>query len=239
MPIANRTGRMGRINPGPKHIAGADVTPKMQRQYEHILASAREYDRYGSEAARKRVAVATVRKLAHNPGQAEARRLAEEFHGRMSRGEFEVTEHEIYDEFAGVLGYLSKLGILDPDENHQNPISWPYDPDVPEENILVIATDEHNIEYVGGDQRFDWQNVPGASTSDLKNLVFVGPVYEIDYWADKHHLTGPKQQEDGMIYYHTFGEEGGELPWLIFDARNAKLLFVGGDYRITPEGIAG
>ena len=233
-------GRMGKINPGHQHLAGADVTEKMQRQYEDILASLREVHRYRSDAKRKQVAAATVRKLAQNPSErAMAERLVEDFHGREARGEIEITETEIYNEFGGVLGYLIRFGILDPAGTHQIPIDFECDPDSPEENILVVATDDHNIEFVGGDQDFDWQDVEGASTSDLKNLVFVGPVYQIDYWADKHHLTGPKQQQDGMIYYHPFGEEGGELPWLIFDTRNTKLLFVGGDYRITPEGIAG
>lgn len=238
--ITHRVGRMGKINPGHQHLAGADVTARMQRQYEDILASLRDADRYRSDRKRKQVAAATVRKLAQNPSSlAEAERLAEEFHGREAREDFEVTEHEIYSEFGGVMGYLVRLGILDLVGTHQIPISYPYDPDRPEENILCVATDKHNIEFVGGDQAFDWQDVEGASTSDLKNLVFVGPVAQIDYWADKHHLTGPAQQRDGMIYYHPFGETGGELPWLIFDTRNEKLLFVGGDYTIEPEGITG
>lgn len=238
--ISHRLGRMGKINPGHQHLAGADVTAKMQRQYEDILASLRDVDRYRSDRKRKQVAAATVRKLAQNPsGRELAERLAEEFHGRKARGEFEVTETETYDEFAGVLGYLARLGILDPAGTHQIPISFEYDPETPRDNILLVATDEHNMEFVGGDQYFDWQDVEGASTSELKNLVFVGPVYQIDYWADKHHLTGPKQQQDGMIYYHIFGETGGELPWLIFDTRNTKLILVGGDYTIEPEGITG
>ena len=241
MPVAiRRMGRMGKVNPGLHHIAGSDVTPKMQRQYEDILASLREAHRYRTDADRKRVAAATVRKLANPTPLEEATRIAEEFHGRMALGDFEVTEHEIYSDTGGVIGYLSQLGIADPASvNNKIPISWPYDPDNPEDNILVIAPDKYNIEYVGGDQDFDWQNVDGASTSELKNLIFVGPVVEIDYWADKHHLTGPKQQKEGMIYYHNFGEKGGELPYLIFDSRNKKLMFVGGDYIITPEGIDG
>lgn len=238
--IHHRGGRVGRLNPGQQHLAGADVTSRMQRQYEDILASLRESHRYRSDRKRKQVAAATVRKLAMNPSPlAEAERIVEQFHGREARGDFEVTETEVYDEVGGILGYLSRLGILDLAGTHQTPISFHYDPDTPEDNILVVATDENNIEFVGGDQYFDWQDVEGASTSELKNLVFVGPCAQIDYWADKHHLTGPAQQRDGMIYYHPFGEEGGELPWLIFDVRNEKLIFVGGDYRIEPEGITG
>ena len=77
--------------------------------------------------------------------------------------------------------------------------------------------------------------------------MLVGPVYEIVYFADKHHLTGPKQQKTGMEYFHEFGEDEGfvkgdafdQLPWLVYDRRNVKLLLVGGSYTIEPEGITG
>lgn len=44
--------------PGKKHLAGA--TSKQQRQYEHILESARKEGRYGKRA--KEVAARTVNK---------------------------------------------------------------------------------------------------------------------------------------------------------------------------------
>ena len=73
----------------------------------------------------------------------------------------------------------------------------------------------------------------------------VGPVREITYWADKHHLSGPKSQAKWIEYFHEFGEriqfdeDEGELPYLVFDRRNRKLLLVGGAYTIEPEGITG
>jgi hypothetical protein len=45
--------------PGKEHVKGA--TPKQQRQYEHILESAKESGRYGKRA--KEVAARTVNKL--------------------------------------------------------------------------------------------------------------------------------------------------------------------------------
>jgi len=55
-------------NPGRKHIAGKDITAKMQRQYEHVLESLRASRTFGrDDKKRKSVAAATVRKLAHNP----------------------------------------------------------------------------------------------------------------------------------------------------------------------------
>jgi hypothetical protein len=223
----------------------------MQRQYEHILGSLREHHRYGSDARRKAVAAATVRKL-RNPStlnnwlrnltlddEQRAEQLAEDFHGRPPRDFIDVVETEDYDENGAVLGYLVELAILTEEEDSIIPISFPYDVKDPEDNVLVVANPAAtNIEFVGGDQDIDWRAVDGASLED-KYLVAVGPVYSISYWADKHHLSGPANQKDGIEYEHEFGESGGELPYLVFDHKNTKLLLVGGAYTIEPEGIAG
>jgi hypothetical protein len=239
--ISYRMARMAR-NPGRRHLAGSDVTPKMQRQYEDILQSLRHYGRYRSDAKRKQVAAATVRKLAHhNPLNAEehrAERLAEEFHGRPAREFIEVEEHEAYDEYGAVLGELERLDILMEDGHSFQSIQFDFVLGS-DDNVLVVGDpDKQNIEFVGGDQDIPWREVEGASEAE-KNLVIVGPVCEIDYFADKHHLEGPAEQQHGITYYHEFGDEGGELPTLLFDRRNTKLLLAGGDYTIEPEGITG
>lgn len=254
--IGNRRPREGKVNPGRKHLAGRDVTAKMQRQYEHVLASLR--DRFGSEGKRKQIAAATVRKLAQNPGMlerwirnlsgngaAQAEQLAEEFHGRPPRDVIDVEETETYDDNGAALGYLVELNILTEDGDSEIPIRFRYSPrrgDGPQDdnnNVLVVSNPSGtNIEFVGGDQKINWRSVDGAHIDD-KNLVIVGPVHEIVYWADKHHLSGPQSQKNGMEYYHEFGEEDGELPVLVYDRRNAKLLLVGGNYTIEPEGITG
>ena len=96
--IANRLGRYGKRNPGQHHLAGEDVTAKMQRQYEDILASLRARHQFASDRKRKQVAAATVRKLAHNPSEEIGEQeLSEAFHGRAARGMYEVTETEEYD----------------------------------------------------------------------------------------------------------------------------------------------
>jgi hypothetical protein len=236
-----------------KHLAGPDVTAKMQRQYEHILASLREYHRQWSERKRKQVAAATVRGMAHNPGagaellhrlgiatddESRAELLAEEFHGRPGRQTIEVEEREEYDEHGVVLGILVGLEIVDEDGDYETPIEWDYDPAGSPKNVLVVSNPAGtNIEFVGGDQDIDWQAVDGAGEQG-KYLVYVGMVYAISYFADKHHLSGPKSQKDGIEYRHEFGEDGGELPHLVFDRRNEKLLLVGGEYDVEPEGIA-
>jgi len=250
--VKNRMPRSARPNPGRKHLAGADVTAKMQRQYEHILQSLRDYKRFSSDARRKSVAAATVRKLQRNPStlsnwlrnltlddEGKAERLAEDFHGRPPQDFIDVVEAESYDEHGAVLGYLVELCLLTEDGEAEIPISFPYDPKEPDQNVLVVSNPGGtNIEFVGGDQDIDWRAVDGASLQD-KYLVAVGPVLTISYWADKHHLSGPKSQAQGIEYEHEFGEHSGELPFLVFDRKNTKLLLVGGAYTIEPEGITG
>jgi hypothetical protein len=214
----------------------------MQRQYEDILQSLRHYHRYKSDAKRKQVAAATVRKLAKenplNHGEEEAIRIAEDFHGRPVDQMIDVEEEEKYTEHLGVLGSLQRLDILSEDGGSYQSIEFDYDP--ASDNNILVTSDPHgqNIEFVGGDQRFDWREIEGAGESK-KHLVLVGPVVEIDYFADKWHLGGSESEKAGMTYFHKFGDEGGALPWLVYDTRNEKLLFVGGDYTIEPEGITG
>lgn len=254
--IRNRLARQGRRNPGREHLAGADVTAKMQRQYEHILQSLRDYKRFRTDAKRKQVAAATVRKMQENPSalkrlfrnlgvdeETQAERLAEEFHGRPVRDYIDVTEEETYDQHGTVLGYLVELHILTEDGEAEIPVRFPYD--LTEtgraSNILVVSNPAGtNIEFVGGDQDIpDWQEIEGAGVADDKYLVLLGPVIEIVYWADKHHLSGPKEQAQGMEYFHIHGDDSDELPYLVLDRRNTKLLLVGGDYTVEPEGITG
>lgn len=256
--IGNRLPRQGRRNPGRKHLRGVDVTDKMQRQYEHILESLRERHRFHGDRKRKSVAAATVWKLAKtkNPSaisslfrnlgiglddESRAELLAEDFHGRPVRDVIDIEERDVYDEHVSVLGYLKELAILMEGEDSVIPIQFGEDddPTVDEDTVYVVSNPAGtNIEFIGGDQDIDWRKVDGSS-EEGKYLVWVGPVYSITYYTDKHHLTGPASQKTGTPYEHEFGDEGGDLPCLIFDRQNRRLMLVGGDYEITPEGIAG
>lgn len=239
--VANRTARRGKLNPGTQHVAGGSA--EVQERYTAILKSLRQRREYDSDATRKRVAAATARKMSQNPGDLQAaEELAEKFHGRRPIEEFEVQESEYYTDEGAVLGYLVELRILDESGTAETPISFTWDEMKPKTNILVISNAQGtNIEFIGGDQDIDWWHVEGASKDDSKHFALVGPVSEITYFADKHHLSGPAKQKHGMEYYHRFGEDGsnGELPWLVFDIMNTRMMLVGGSYTIEPEGITG
>lgn len=209
--IANRMARTGR-NSGRRAVGGGDALERFRRPSRRISR--------------------------RNPnGERAAAELAREFHGRPVRGFIEIDEPEVYSEYGAVLGELMTLDILMPNGTESQTIRFDFDKGGTG-NILVVAPNKGNIEFVGGDQDFNWWEIEGATQGD-KHLVLVGPVCEIDYFADKHHLDGPEEQKQGITYFHEFGEGGGELPLLLFDTRNKKLLFAGGDYTIEPEGITG
>lgn len=62
--------------------------------------------------------------------------------------------------------------------------------------------------------------------------AYWGVVEMVQYETRKPHLGHPRK----AIFFHELGEEGGEKPKLYSDG-NGGLIFNGGDYYITPEGI--
>lgn len=255
----NRIGRTGRQNPGRRHLAGEDVTAAMQRQYLAILESLRARHEYESDAKRKQVAAATAREMhLSNPslgdmlghfgigssGAGGAQNLTEGFHGRPVRDVIDVEEREEYDEHGAILGYLIELEVLTPDGRHQIPINFAYDRAgmQPETVFLVGNAARNQILFIGGDQdigdMWDGQEI-------VKPSEYLGPVWAISYFADKHHLEGPAAQKEGIEYRHKFGPRGEKrhefrtYPHLIYDARNRKLHLIGGEYTIEDEGITG
>jgi hypothetical protein len=63
--------------------------------------------------------------------------------------------------------------------------------------------------------------------------VTLGEGREIHYIGKKHHIG----DEDTDEWRHTHGEEDGVLPTVLFDTRNKKLLYEGGNYRIKGPWI--
>lgn len=176
---------------------------------------------------------------------AEAIRLAESFHGRSLRDIYEYDEPENYDEDLAELGELRELELSC--NNGKSVCPLQFNEDSPK---LASSPDGKQLYFIGGDQdlglildelrkqKVDELSVhTSAKTINGKRMVPIATVHTIAYFADKHHLTGPKQQKNGMEYEHEFGEKTGIKPVLFYDGMNKRMCLVGGDYFVGERGI--
>jgi hypothetical protein len=65
-----------------------------------------------------------------------------------------------------------------------------------------------------------------------KDKVFIGSAQQVTYRTRKHFDDFAE-----IDYVHDFGEDGGQLPAVVYDRLNLTIEFAGGDYEIKPEGI--
>ena len=162
-----------------------------------------------------------------------AAKLAREFHGRDNRETTEVIERLKIEDDLAELGSLVQLDVEMPNGDIME-IGF----DWTDEDMVRLTSNPKGTQLylLGGDQSLDLPDLKGVKGLD-KVSIPIGPVVRITYYADKHHLSGPKQQKRGMQYYHDFGEESGEVPTLIYDRINKKLSFSGGEYKVKDAGI--
>jgi hypothetical protein len=174
----------------------------------------------------------------HNPSSLESsRELVQEFHGRGADSIDDVFSDEKYPDSLAELGELRELSVILPNGKEEVTIKFP------EENtstILASAPGGKQYVLIGGDQSVDVEEFGIEETNEAKEWarkLVLGQVSKIVYFTDKHHLEGPKYQKNGCLYEHELGEEGGELPTLIYDPNNETLEIVGGSYITRAEGI--
>jgi hypothetical protein len=160
-----------------------------------------------------------------NIDTSSAEEMSQKFHGREPKEVLEVTEFEEYDPALTVLGDLVEI-VVDSGKK-ELVIHFPRGEDRPK---LCCDADGENLEIVGGDQSLEIEGLPSH-----KGKAPLGYATTICYETDKHHL----EDSEGEVveYQHKFGEEGGELPMVVYDVRNDKLELVGGDYTIEDVGI--
>jgi hypothetical protein len=157
----------------------------------------------------------------------QATELSKSFHGRDVEEEFEVEEATYSPDSLAVLGELVEI------ELESGCLLDFADSDVK----LCAAPDGLQYVFVGEDQTLDDEALEelGISLPVGSKQLLLGDVASITYSTDKHHLD----DSDGEVvqYQHEFGEEGGELPALVYDPVNERLSLVGGSYETKPEGI--
>jgi hypothetical protein len=174
--------------------------------------------KHGNPACRR------ARRRGRNPeadDEAAVIELTEQFHGRPVE---RVTEIEETVKSRATLADLGKLLQL---------VVW-LDEDTPVDldfsgNVRVGCTgDGRQIYFVGGDQRLNL----AALGFETRDHVRIGEVGWITYHTSKDfHAFEPTD------YVHEFGEEGGEMPTLNYDALNDRLYLTGGSYEVRREGI--
>jgi hypothetical protein len=189
--------------------------------------------------------------------QEEAEEVARGFHGRDNRESFEVEEEVQYRENLACLGEMLELEVFIETRQSEGLVSVCFQRQPRDEIVFLNCSPDRKQLYLIGDTGLpdDWLEEANP-TSFEKDKVPIGYVYSISYFADKHHLTGPKQQKNGTEYIHCFGEQtfparpkfegiwklqekivSGLLPEMVYDRLNEGIELIGGGYEVRNEGI--
>lgn len=93
-----------------------------------------------------------------------------------------------------------------------------------------LTTNEEGTQLfiIGGDQSLDLPSLGITGQEASKELITIGDVKNICYHASKT-FDGKEEEYD---YVHKMGEDGGDLPTLIYDRINRQLKLSGGSYFI-------
>jgi hypothetical protein len=226
-----------------------------------------EKERYPHKQA-VAIAISEARKygLISNPSEAaellednqeQAEEVARGFHGRDNREVYEIQEEIQYRENLACLGEMLELEVFIETRADEGLVSICFKRTPQSEIVFLNSSIDRKQLYLVGDTGLpdDWLEEANP-TSWEKDKVPIGYVYSISYFADKHHLTGPKQQAKGSEYIHCFGEQtfparpkfegiwkleekiaSGMLPQLVYDRLNEGMEMIGGGYIVKDEGI--
>jgi hypothetical protein len=99
--------------------------------------------------------------------------------------------------------------------------------------LIVSDSTAKQIYFVGGNQDISGALEAFVSPQGGVGIVKLGEGRRIDYQGRKEHVADPDEDK----WKHDHGEENGELPTVLFDTRNKRLLYEGGDYRIEGPWI--
>jgi hypothetical protein len=158
--------------------------------------------------------------------------LAQSWSGRAPSKVTEITEVHQYREDLADLAGLEELVVARGDTEYT--LRFGHDvrlagaPPDPGEDVT------RQLYLIGGDQQLDLDSLDIGATERNRDKIDIGRVASICYYARKDHLDGKPAP-----YEHQFGEEGGELPLLVYDTRNRRLELVGGSYEIKLRDYDG
>lgn len=196
------------------------------------------------------------KRLRRNPDDiGQAKDLFEQFHKRGPAGVFELQKHAKHRQDYTILGPLVALGInaekfdkINPREDDvvQNWDKLPHlgfltgpqveqtkkildDPLQYLKKIAMLASSPNGKQlYVISTEPID-VDVTKFETDREKDFIDLGEATFVVYIAKKPHEV--------LEWVHTFAEEGGERPRLVYDKLTQQILFAGGSYRVEAPGI--
>ncbi len=165
-------------------------------------------------------------KRMRNQGELEAeRKMYRKFHGRDGNNVKEIIEVVEYQKNFAKCGALTLLVV----KNHSGEFRLDFD----KRDGIDVATNAEGTQLylIGGNQDVS-RHLSEFGVDTTKDLVKIGICTRVDYITQKRF-----DKFKTTIYWHKLGEETGKPPDLIFDQLNKRMAFVGGEYRVRPEGI--
>jgi hypothetical protein len=99
--------------------------------------------------------------------------------------------------------------------------------------VVVSDSSAKQIYFVDGCQDVTEMLSAFGAVDHGNGLLELGQARRIDYQCRKEHVADPEED----LWKHTHGDENGELPTVLFDIRNKRLIYRGGDYRIDGAWI--
>ena len=99
--------------------------------------------------------------------------------------------------------------------------------------MVVTDSSAKQIYFVAGAQDISAMLEQFGARDRGEGIVELGQGRRIDYEGRKEHVAEPDEDQ----WKHDHGEENGVLPTVLFDTRNKRLLYEGGDYRIDGAWI--
>jgi hypothetical protein len=131
-------------------------------------------------------------------------------------------------------GQVQRIGASEA-VGHEFPKAWGGKPP-----LVVCDSSAKQIYFVDGCQDISNCLRPGIHAISVfgeidrgNGIVELGQARRIDYQCRKEHVASP----DEDLWKHDHGEENGVLPTVLFDTKNKRLLYEGGNYRIEGPWI--
>lgn len=253
--VRTTDGRVGRVVkmrgpqswtlavPGTKGLVSyegrAETTsaPTKNPGHELVLLGLGNPKRKAAKKSIHRRAKKSLHRHRRNSELSQARQLFRRFHGKDFSGVVSMQRSAKARSEYTALGPLVAIGIDAPTFDEAGPPTpdevvdrWERLPHLrfPKGALLGSSPDGKQIYVLGGDQEVDLSRF---DTDSGKDYVDLGDATFIVYDARK----APSFEVTSWV--HTFGEEGGERPRLIYDKLNREIHFAGGSYKVKAPGI--